>query len=140
MYVLKGQSEDYIRQRQELLEAELALPEQRERVAQLRRQLSRNSHVYEDYVFHEGPAGLSRNSESDYFETRLSEFFEDGKDSLIVDHLMYAPDDEKACPMCNMWADGYNAIVPHRAVYFISRLSSEGGTSRECIRKWWRVF
>jgi predicted dithiol-disulfide oxidoreductase (DUF899 family) len=113
MYQLKGQSDEYVRLREELLKAELALAEQRERVAQLRRQLPCDAPIYEDYVFHEGPADLSKNSDSDFFETQLSELFEDGKNSLIVDHLMYAPNDENACPMCTMWADGYDAIAPH---------------------------
>lgn len=113
MFKIKGQSEQYTRLREELLEAEMALKDQHERVAQLRRQLPKGAPVTTDYVFKEGPADLSRNSPQDFFETRLSELFQNGKNSLLVDHLMYAPEDDEACPMCTMWADGYDAIAPH---------------------------
>ena len=107
------QSAEYRKQRDELLEAETALKEQRERVAELRRALPRGAKVETDYVFREGPADLSRNSEADFFDTRLSDLFEAGRNSLIVDHMMFAPDAEQGCPMCSMWADGYDAIAPH---------------------------
>lgn len=109
----RGESEEYRKARDKLLEAEIALKDQAERVAELRRQLPRGARVETDYVFHEGPADLSDDSPSSVRHVRLSELFTGGKDRLIVIHLMYGADDERACPMCSMWADGYNAVVPH---------------------------
>lgn len=103
---------EYRRLREELLEAEEALKDQRERVAEMRRRLPL-TRLDADYVFTEGPADLSRNSESDFFETRLSELFEAGKDRLIVQHLMFGPEWGQGCPMCSMWADGFDGVAHH---------------------------
>src|SRR5215467_8685593 len=51
---LSNESEEYLRKREELRHAEVELRNQRERVAQLRRQLPIGPAV-EDYVFEEGP-------------------------------------------------------------------------------------
>jgi predicted dithiol-disulfide oxidoreductase (DUF899 family) len=110
---IPGESAEYRRLRNELLEAEIALKDQRERVAQLRRQLPMGAAVKQDYIFREGPRDLRDNDPSHFFDTRFSDLFQDGKSSLIVDHLMYAPQNERACPMCSMWADGYDAIAHH---------------------------
>lgn len=112
LYALSNESEEYRRARDELLKAEMALRDQREQVAEMRRGLPAGP-VVEDYVFREGPADLSRNAAGDYFDTRLSELFEPGKSTLIVEHLMYGPDWDDACPMCSMWLDGYNGITRH---------------------------
>lgn len=95
-----------------LLKEELALIDHIERVATMRRGLPLGRKV-KDYVFREGPPDLSVNSATSFFNTKLSELFGTGKDSLIIDHLMFGENDEKACPMCSMWADGYNAIARH---------------------------
>ncbi|MDP6952592.1 MAG: DUF899 family protein [Alphaproteobacteria bacterium] len=89
--------------REELRQAEIALKEQREKVAEMRRGLSAETPVPEDYVF----------SEADGSKVRLSELFEDGNDTLIVYHFMWAEADENPCPMCTMWHDGYNAVQQH---------------------------
>ncbi len=107
------QSAEYRKLRDELLEAESALKDQRERVAELRRRLPATTKVETDYVFREGPADLTRNAESDFFETRLSELFPDGRDQLIVQHMMFAPEAEQGCPMCSMWADGFEGLAHH---------------------------
>src|SRR5262249_14983335 len=107
-----GESDDYRRLRNELLAAEIALRDQRERVAALRRQLPPGAPVPEDYVFHEGPRDLADESPA-VREVRLSELFAPGKDELIVIHFMFAAGAERACPMCTMWADGYDAVAPH---------------------------
>jgi predicted dithiol-disulfide oxidoreductase (DUF899 family) len=106
------QSGEYRRIREELLAAEIALKDQRERVAELRRRLPGGPRVETDYVFREGPADLTRNADSDMFETRLSQLF-DGKSELIVQHMMFAPEWEQGCPMCSMWADGLDGIAHH---------------------------
>ena len=111
-YQLPNESEEYQQKRAELLKAEMALRDHRERVAELRRGLPQGAAV-QDYVFREGPADLSRNDPKDFFDTKLSELFSPGKDSLILMHFMFGPDWEQGCPMCSMWADGYNGAMKH---------------------------
>jgi len=104
--------EVYRRIRDELLAAEVALKDERERVAELRRRLPEGTPVETDYVFREGPADLARNAEADFVDTRLSELFGD-KSRLVVQHMMFGPAWEKGCPMCSMWADGFDGAAPH---------------------------
>ena len=111
--ILNGESPEYRRHRQALLEAEIALKDQRERVAQLRRQLPMGPVVTTDYVFREGPADLREQDPGAFVDTRLSQLFAQGHDRLLVYHMMYEPDEEQACPMCSMWVDGFNAVAPH---------------------------
>ena len=110
---IHGESAEYRKQRNELLEAEIALRDQTERVATLRRQLPLGPPVETDYVFREGPADLADDSPANLRDVRLSELFSPGKDTLIVDHMMWGPGDKLPCRMCNMWADGYSSIAPH---------------------------
>ena len=109
----KGESAEYRKLRDELLEAEIALKDQRERVASLRRRLPMSSIVRTDYIFREGPSDINDDSPADFRDVRLSQLFAPGKDRLIIDHMMWAANDKLPCPMCNMWADGYAAIAPH---------------------------
>ena len=111
-YAHPQQNGAYGKARDKLLAAELALRDQRERVAEMRRNLPPGP-VMPDYLFREGPADLSRNDPADFFDTRLSELFAPVQDSLILVHFMYAPDWEQGCPMCSMWADGYDGAIPH---------------------------
>lgn len=110
--IRSAQSHEYRKRRDELLEAEAALVAQRERVAELRRGLGAGTPLATEYVFREGPGDLSRNDESDFFDTRLSELFGD-KSELIIDHMMFAPESDTGCPMCSMWADGIDAVAHH---------------------------
>src|SRR5712692_7362605 len=107
-FVFAGESEDYRQGREDLLAAELALKDQVERVAALRRALPPGMYA-PDYVFREGPMDLSRNDPEEFRDVRLADLFTDGHDTLLVDHLMFAAQDEEPCVMCSMWADGYNA-------------------------------
>jgi len=109
---MPGESAEYRRRRDELLAAEIALKDQRERVAALRRGLPLGG-VAQDYRFLEGPADLAADSPDGFRETRLSELFAPGKDELIVIHYMFGADKDRPCSMCTMWADGYNAVAPH---------------------------
>jgi predicted dithiol-disulfide oxidoreductase (DUF899 family) len=113
-FILPGESEEYRKLREELLTAEIALKDQIERVAVLRRQLPLGKRMSE-YLFREGPADLSRNDPADMFDVRLSDLFTDGHETLLVDHMMFSagPYDITPCTMCSMWADGYNAVAPH---------------------------
>ena len=102
-FSLDGAGAAYRSAREELRQAEIALKEQREKVAEMRRGLASETPVPEDYVF----------TDADGAEVRLSELFADGNDTLIVYHFMWAAADQNPCPMCTMWHDGYNAIQPH---------------------------
>ena len=109
----KGESVEYRKLRDELLEAEIALKDQRERVAVLRRQPPMSGIVETDYIFREGPSDIRDESPANFRDVRLSQLFAPGKDRLIIDHMMWAANDKLPCPMCNMWADGYAAVAPH---------------------------
>jgi len=69
---IQSESPEYRRLRDELLAAEIALKDERERVAQLRRQLPMGALVKQDYVFREGPRDLRDNDPSHFFDTRIS--------------------------------------------------------------------
>ena len=101
-----GESDEYREARDNLLEAEMALRKQVEAVAEMRRGLPAGGAISEDYEFVECGSNAS---------VKLSEFFSEGKNSLIVYSLMYGPDAENACPMCTCLLDGLNGISPHVA-------------------------
>lgn len=94
-------SEEYRAARERLRQAEVALRDQIESVAQMRRQLPKGP-VVENYEFFEGNQRV-----------KLSDLFANGKPELVVYHLMYWADDDEFCPMCSMWIDGLDAIAPH---------------------------
>jgi predicted dithiol-disulfide oxidoreductase (DUF899 family) len=102
-----GESALYREARNELLKAEINLRRQTEEVAELRRKLSPGAKVKEDYVFEE-------KDESDKIkQTKLSQLFEKGKDSLIIYSYMFGPKNEKPCPMCTSILDGLNGMIFH---------------------------
>ena len=135
--MIQGESEEYRKLRDQLLEAEIALKDQTERVAALRRQLPAGPLVATDYVFREGPSDIRDESPANFRDVRLSELFAPGKDSLIVDHMMWGPNDKLPCPMCNMWADGYAGIAQHvsNKVNFVLVSKVEIGRLREWGRR-----
>ncbi len=107
---LPQESAEYRKLRGELLEAEIALKEQVARVAELRRSLPTDTAV-EDYEFEEGPRDLAEDAPP--ARVHLSELFEDPEKPLILIHFMYGGAQKNPCPMCSMWADGYNAVARH---------------------------
>jgi predicted dithiol-disulfide oxidoreductase (DUF899 family) len=106
-----SESAEYEARRDELLDAELELMRQRERVAELRRALPPGSPV-KDYVFAEGPRRLDDGDEP-VTSVRLSELFSAPDRSLIIYHLMYGKKQTTPCPMCTMWIDGLDAVERH---------------------------
>src|ERR1700722_11497876 len=106
----EAESAAYRRLRDELIEAEGALKDQRERVAALRRQLPLDI-VMEDYEFHEGPADLAK--DGPFTTVRLSELFEDPAKPLVVYQYMYGGAQKRPCPSCTMWVDGFNGVAHH---------------------------
>src|SRR5260370_34059154 len=91
-FVFAGESADYQQRREELLAAELALKDQEERVAALRRALPLGMRgPY--YVFREGPMDLSRDDPADFRDVRLADLFTEGHETVIIDHLLFAAAD-----------------------------------------------
>ena len=78
---MNGESEVYKQARDSLLEAEIALRDQRERVAGQRRKLPLDTAI-EDYVFQEGPADLDL--DGPVSEIRLSELLGQTDKPFIV--------------------------------------------------------
>jgi predicted dithiol-disulfide oxidoreductase (DUF899 family) len=100
------ESPGYAKRRAELREAEIALAEQRERVAELRRRLPLDTAIEDGAFLEEAPDGGLR-------ELRLSDLFDEPDRTLVLVHFMFGKKQEEPCPMCTLWADGYDGIVPH---------------------------
>ena len=97
-----GESDHYRAARNELLEAEKDLRRNVERVAAMRRTLPLGGEPPEDYAF-DGANG----------PVRLSELFEDGKDSLIVYSYMFGPQMKAPCVLCTSILDALDGEAPH---------------------------
>ena len=110
---LPNESDDYLAKREELRLAEIELTRQRDRVAELRRQLPQGASV-QDYRFEEGPANLDA-GDTPARTVRLSELFTLPDRALIIYHLMYGKKQIKPCPMCTAWIDGFNGVADHLA-------------------------
>ena len=102
-----NETSEYRQARNELLDAEEALRAQVEQVAALRRELPLGGGVREDYVFEE----IDR--ERNVQRVRLSELFDDGRQSLLVYGFMFGPKMPKACPMCTSFLDSLDSAAPH---------------------------
>lgn len=110
---LTGESDGYVRAREELRQAEIELMRHRERVADLRRRLPLGP-VVEDYVLEEGPADLQA-GDAPARSVRLDGLFTRPGRDLVIYHLMYGKKQTDPCPMCTMWLDGFNGVAPHVA-------------------------
>jgi predicted dithiol-disulfide oxidoreductase (DUF899 family) len=106
-----NESAEYAARREELRQAEVELMRQREAVAALRRRLPEGTPV-EDYQFVEGPRDL-HDGDDPVTTVRLSELFSSPDRALVVQHVMYGKRQVSPCPMCTMWVDGLNAVLPH---------------------------
>jgi predicted dithiol-disulfide oxidoreductase (DUF899 family) len=98
-----NETKQYRTARKKLLDAELALRRQVEKVAAMRRKLPPGGEVAEDYVFtgERGPV-------------KLSELFERGN-TLVAYSFMYGPQMKNACPMCTSFLDGLDGNAQHVA-------------------------
>jgi predicted dithiol-disulfide oxidoreductase (DUF899 family) len=110
---LPNESEEYLRKRDELRRAEIELRNQRERVADLRRQLPKGP-VIQDYEFQEGPRNLDE-GDTPVRSVRLSQLFSGPNRSVVLYQFMYGKKQTKPCPMCTAWLDGCNGIAHHLA-------------------------
>jgi predicted dithiol-disulfide oxidoreductase (DUF899 family) len=99
--LMPGTDDAYRQARERLRAAEIDLRDRIEAVAAMRRTLPPGA-VVPDYTFIENGNRV-----------RLSELFDAGKPYLILYHLMYWADDDEFCPMCSMWLDGFDGVVPH---------------------------
>jgi predicted dithiol-disulfide oxidoreductase (DUF899 family) len=110
---LQNESAEYLSKRDELRRAEIDSIRQRERVAELRRQLPPGP-IIEDYVFEEGPASLDA-GDTPIRQVRLSELFTVSDKALVIYHLTFGKKQTKPCPMCTLWIDGLNGVAHHLA-------------------------
>ena len=110
---LPNESAEYLSKREEVRQAEIELMKQRERVAELRRQLPKGATI-QDYEFLEGPTSLDAGDEP-VRKVRLSELFTDPNRSLLIYHFMYGKKQSNPCPMCTAWIDSLNGIAHHLA-------------------------
>jgi predicted dithiol-disulfide oxidoreductase (DUF899 family) len=100
-----NESPEYRKLREELLAAEVALRDQRERVAELRRSLPRDTEVPDET--------FARIRDGREEPVKLSELFEEPSRPLVLMHFMFGKAQDRPCPMCTSWADGYDGVVPH---------------------------
>src|SRR6185369_4428778 len=110
---LTNESAEYLGEREKLRLSEIELMRQRERIAELRRQLPPGP-VLEDYKFVEGPVDLD-SGDTPTRTVRLSELFTGAGRPLVIYHLMYGKRQTKPCPMCTAWIDGINGVAHHIA-------------------------
>jgi predicted dithiol-disulfide oxidoreductase (DUF899 family) len=107
-----GESPEYRNARDELLRAEIDLRRQTEAVAKLRRKLPLGGEAPEDFTFDEWDAAVGN-----VRQVRLSQLFEDGKDTLLVYSFMYITGPhgpiEVPCPSCTSIIDGIDGAAPH---------------------------
>ena len=108
-----GESDEYRRARNDLLNAEVELRRQIERVNALRRELPSGGAVGTEYVFEEWDAG-----EGAARPVRLAELFDDGKDTLFLYSFMVVPREQGLpfvgpCPSCTSIIDGIDGAIPH---------------------------
>src|SRR5512141_1495838 len=110
---LTNESSEYLAKREELRLAEIELMRQRERVAELRRNLPEGAPI-QDYEFEEGPRDLNA-GDAPVRTVRLSELFTKPNRSLVIYHFMFGKRQTKACLMCSAWLDGANGVAHHVA-------------------------
>jgi len=107
-----GESDEYRSARDALLREEADLRAHVERVAVQRRDLPLGGEVPMDYEFDESVDGEATRT------VRLSDLFEDGKDTLYLYSFMFVPDATGnplgvACPSCNSIIDAVSGEARH---------------------------
>lgn len=127
-----NESPQYRAARERLLQAEMALREQVEQVARLRRALPPGGALAQDYEFSELCEGRIR-------PVRLSQLFGE-HDSLFLYCFMFGPHDERPCPMCSSFLDGLNGnavhIMQRVALAVVARASIERVAEFASVRGW----
>lgn len=134
-----GETAAYRAARDTLLRREMALRDQIEAVATLRRKLPLGGVVPEDYVFEERAPDLD--DRETVTRVRLSELFEEGKSSLIVYSFMYGPNMAQPCASCTSILDSLDGAAEHvrQRVNFVVVAKSPLQRIREFARsRGWR--
>jgi predicted dithiol-disulfide oxidoreductase (DUF899 family) len=108
-----GESDEYRSARNDLLKAEIDLRRQSEAVAAQRRALPLGGEVPTDYEFEEWDPDANAAQ-----TVRLSDLFEEGKDTLFLYRFTFIPDDSGqplavACPSCTSIIDAVDGAAPH---------------------------
>ena len=105
-----GETPDYRRTRNRLLQAEVKLRRQIEKVADQRRRLPLGGQVKTDYVFDASALG-----DSEPTTIRLSELFAPGKRTLFVYNFMFPErvGSMTPCPSCTSIIDGVDGAARH---------------------------
>jgi predicted dithiol-disulfide oxidoreductase (DUF899 family) len=103
-----NEPDEYRAARDALLQEEIELRRHTEAVAEQRRRLPLGGEVPTNYSFDEGGSRT----------VRLSELFEDGKDTLLLYNFMFIPGEaglplEGACPSCTSIIDAVDGEAPH---------------------------
>jgi predicted dithiol-disulfide oxidoreductase (DUF899 family) len=103
-----NEPDEYRAARDALLDAEIGLRRHTEAVAEQRRRLPLGGELPTDYSF----------DESGTRTVRLSQLFEDGKDTLLLYNFMFIPGEaglslEGACPSCTSIIDAVDGEAPH---------------------------
>ena len=114
-----NESDAYRAARNALLNEEIELRRQVERVAAKRRSLPIGGPVPEDYVFEEGAASLDDSKTTTPIV--MSALFGD-KDTLIAYSFMFGPKMANPCPMCTSLLDALNGnanYIKHRATLVV---------------------
>jgi predicted dithiol-disulfide oxidoreductase (DUF899 family) len=104
-----NESAEYRQARNRILEQEIELRRMTEAVAAARRAMPSGGVVPVDYVFEGGgPDGSP-------IPVRLSQLFEEGKDSLFTYNMMFprAPEEDLPCPSCTQFLDSFDGVVEH---------------------------
>jgi predicted dithiol-disulfide oxidoreductase (DUF899 family) len=108
-----GESDEYRRARDELLEAEVHLRRQEEAVAQRRRALPLGGAITTDYEFDEWDAQANAPR-----RVRISELLADGTNTLLLYSFMWVPESQDVpfvgpCPFCTSIIDSIDGALPH---------------------------
>lgn len=101
-----NETAQYRQARNKLLAFEIELRNQIEQLGKLRQNLPLGGSLKEDYVFDE----LKNNTVK---QTKLSQLFAPGKNSLIIYSYMYGPTMKEPCPNCTSIIDTLNANANH---------------------------
>jgi predicted dithiol-disulfide oxidoreductase (DUF899 family) len=94
--------EEWLAARKTLLAQEKEFTRARDALSKLRRELPWEK-IDKAYVF-AGPSG----------EVKLGDLF-DRKSQLVVQHVMFAPENQEACEQCSFWCDNFERNVVHLA-------------------------
>ena len=113
-----NESADYRTARNALLDAEIELRRQIERVAEMRRALPPGGAVGTDYAFERLGANLMPET------VKLSELF-GAHPSILLYSFMYGPERDNPCPGCTHLLDGINGAALHTRqrlpIYVVAR-------------------